>query len=198
MTRDRLAHVCTMDNIFELLFTIVVGIFWLFGSQLFKNRDDSDSDRPAQPQRKKKREGEPMLTDFDQRQREIREAIRRKIAERRQETKPEPTTAREPAQARLFSLDDGDTYEQEMQQRLQAIESTKRKAEALREQAAYAADNDYAEAAESTERSEGAVFTGPVRSALKNPRAARAAFIDGEVLGKPVALRQASGRGFEA
>ena len=192
-----------MNDILEVLFTIVIAFFWLFGGHFFKNRDDSTSDRPDRSRRDKKQEDEPILTNFDQRQQKTNPAPAT-AEERVPQPKVQPVRSPEPQNEVIdepfvtiepvFQATHDTAFEQEMQQRLQAIEATKRKAEALKKQAAQVAPDHYgADPRENAEPKSG-ILLGPVRSELKNPRAARAAFIYGEVLGEPVGLRNAAQR----
>lgn len=91
-----------------------------------------------------------------------------------------------------FSWEESDNaYENSMQAKLRRIEETKRKAEQLKKQAAQnrgAADGQKKRGRQRT----GGYFTGTVRESLKDPQAARVAFIYGEVLGQPISLRKGS------
>ena len=75
-----------MGDILEIIFAIVAGFFWLFGSSLFKRREVDESSQPTSPQRRNRRESDSLSSEQEARQREIREAIRRKIEERRQQS----------------------------------------------------------------------------------------------------------------
>ena len=82
----------------------------------------------------------------------------------------------------------GVQYEAQMQVRLQQIEATKRRAEVLKRQASrpVKASKNQGKQKRSTR---GGLLSGSVRSVLRDPGAARTAFVYGEVLGKPVGLR---------
>lgn len=209
-----------MGDILELIFALVVGFFWLFGGALFRQREGDESSQPAAPRQKKQRGGESSSSDPEARQREIREAILRKIQERRQEsdsrpvileTKPtyaetaaapqkevaEPATsiksAAEKTKEGEFSWEmEGNPYALEMQKRLQEIEATNRRAAALTKEVRQATQDHYAidrdKSAKSAQR-EVALSVGSARSALKNPENVRAAIVYGEILGKPIGLR---------
>jgi len=189
-----------MGDIIEIIFALVAGAFWLFGSSFFKSREEEPQDYT--PPKRRSRPA-PVNREQDARQREIREAIRRKIEERRQKSEPastpapryteqpEPTVVySEPEQP--FYVETANAYEQEMQQRLEAIEATKRKAEALKKKAAQATHVSSRTDSSRASSRESAIFTGSVRSSLRNPQAARAAFIYGEVLGKPMSLQKSA------
>jgi hypothetical protein len=90
----------------------------------------------------------------------------------------------------VFSWDESaSAYDDTMQARLKRIEETKRQAEKLRRQAAER-ENATDEKIKRREHRTGGYFTGTVRDTLQDPRAARVAFIYGEVLGRPVSLRK--------
>lgn len=202
-----------MESIFEVIVALVIGAFWLFGSSPFKNREEA-----PEPRQRRKRTAES--SDDEVRQREVREAIRRKIEERRQqqnspepvpapasgsplqdpfeltleqpETSEEPTVYSKPASNEV--AEDGfyqnvevNTYEQQMQGRLEAIEATKKQAEALKQQLGKnTGDVDPIKGIPELQK---ASFHRSLRSTLKNPRSLRTAFLCKEVLGTPVGLK---------
>lgn len=201
-----------MENIVELVFTIVVGFFWLFGSTLFK-KSEAEPPLPTSSERNKGQNSAPTSDTHETRQREIRESIRRKIAERRQHSETKPVVVSETAprdQEEFFEQPvvvdaaeestegafswnlESTPYIQEMEQRVQEIEATKRKAEALRSKVQRTTSNKEDTDADEDFRQESALSVGAVKYALKNPKTVRAAFVYGEVLGKPVGLRNSS------
>ena len=94
-----------------------------------------------------------------------------------------------------FSWDSSDNaYDEDMEARLRQIEETKRRAERLKRQAdtAHMKNEVGSGARKGRERRSGGYFSGPVRESLADPAAARVAFIYGEVLGRPVGLRDTS------
>lgn len=101
-----------------------------------------------------------------------------------------PTHEAEPQTASGdFSWDQSDNaYEQAMEAQLKQIEATKRQAAALRQKAE--ASRKKTGSRKHRSHTGGAFLSGPVREHLKNPAAARAAFVYGEVLGQPVSLRK--------
>lgn len=212
-----------MENILEVIFTLVFGFFWLFGSTLFKRRENDESQQPTPPRRSRKSESDQESVDSESRQQDIREMIRRKIAERRQQSDSEPLVvvsepepqyrqqyeSVEPQRRVESSVDsvqspketvgetfswnaESNAYEQEMQERLKAIEATRQKAEALRKKVKKVKQGQHGSSHEESTSREGALLFGSVQSALKNPRTVRAAFIYGEILGKPIGLRASS------
>lgn len=194
-----------MDNLFEILVPIIFAAIYFFGNMLSgKSGDDS---APAGPPR---RDEDP---DVVERQRRIQEEIRRKIMERRGqagEGRPEPqasagasrTARSEPSYQSRPAPDhlphSENTYATSMQERLQQIEATKRQAEKLQKQAAARTrqvadrigETAYASTARPSARRHH--LGGSVRSSLRDPAAARAAFIYGEVLGVPVSQKKVS------
>jgi len=207
-----------LEDILKTIGTIVFVAIYFFGNLFFKSKDEDEQRPPTLPRQRGEEDGAA------ERQRQIQEAIRRKIMERRQAaggaTPPQPVaqhreqhkqvaerqketyqraphveaTPHETATDERFSWDESDNvYEQQMQARLQQIEVTKRRAEALKRQAAASSQSsETAERRQSTVR--GGLRSGSVRSVLRNPDAARTAFVYGEVLGKPVGMRE-SGSG---
>ena len=213
----------SLEEILKVVGGIIFAAIYLFGNTIFKSKDEDAPRSPTLPRQSGSEEDEAA-----DRQRQIQEAIRRKILERRQAAGGEAPTSsqpvaqhqerrkevverhkethqraphvepthQEPETDGRFSWDASDNvYEQQMQERLQQIEATKRRAEALKRQAGTSN-----QASETTGRRQstrrGARRSGPVRSVLRDPAAARSAIIYSEVLGKPVSMRT-SGSGIE-
>jgi hypothetical protein len=211
-----------LEEIFKVIIGLVVGGLYLFGNRIFKNSEDEAPRPPNLP-----RESAAAADDDDdltERQRQIQEAIRRKILERRQANEssaPAPTSTAEPISMHRerhkqvleqqkktahrtahpepkavveevderFSWDASDNvYEEQMAARLKQIEATKRQAEALNRKS-RAVSNGSKTTKSQPATTGGRLFSGSVRSTLRNPAAARTAFVYGEVLGKPVGLR---------
>lgn len=84
----------------------------------------------------------------------------------------------------------GAAYDSQMQAQLKRIEATKRQAQKLQKEAAARPDID--KTSHKPNRRSGGYFSGTVRESLRDPQAARVAFIYGEVLGPPVSLRKGS------
>lgn len=218
-----------LEDLLKLVFSLVFGAIYLFGGQIFKGNKE---DKPQQRQTSRKTsKDDPAVNEHEARQQEIREAIRRKIMERRGEknsSEPahqEPSLAQNrdrsvegsatlenkypsatgktvaPAQKTVkadepFSWDISDNvYDKEMQQRLQQIEATKRRAKALKQQIGRRFDPGLQKSDHSKKSVPTGLHSGSVRSTLRNPRTARKAFIYSEILGKPLSLKQ-SGNSF--
>lgn len=213
----------SLEEILKVVGGLVVGVIYLFGNQIFKSKDE---DAPRPPTLPRQSSGsDDAAEDYAARQRQIQEAIRRKIMERRQGTStpassPEPVSAHHERHKQVvqqqkethqraphvdptpeavetdgrFSWDESDNaYEEQMQARLQQIEATKRRAEVLKRQAGLSAKVSKVQG-EAKRSTHGGLLSGSVRSVLRDPGAARTAFVYGEVLGKPVGLRS-SGSG---
>jgi hypothetical protein len=94
-----------------------------------------------------------------------------------------------------FSWDNSDNiYDKQMQVRLREIERTKQRAAKLKKEAAENQKRMSGGPMVSKQKqSQGtSLLSGSVRSSLRDPAAARAAFVYGEVLGAPVSLRKGS------
>ena len=216
----------SLEEILKVVGGLVVGVIYLFGNQIFKSKDENAPRPPTLPRESGGSE-DGAAEDYAARQRQIQEAIRRKILERRQAASG-PASSREPVSAHRerhkkvverhkethqraphveptrevvevddrFTWDTSDNvYEEQMQARLQQIEATKRQAQALKRKASRSAT--VAKGQNQRKHSpRGGLLSGPVRSVLRDPGAARTAFVYGEVLGKPVGLRS-SGCGVE-
>ncbi|MDG1242324.1 MAG: hypothetical protein P8R37_04080 [Opitutae bacterium] len=209
----------SLEEILKVVGGLIFGAIYLFGNQIFKSKDE-DAPGPATLPREPVDSDDDDTAR--QRQRQIQEEIRRKIMQRRQATAtPTSPPERVPAHRERhkqvveqhkethqraphveptpevddrFSWNTSDNvYEEQMQARLEQIEATKRRAQALRRQAGQstAVTKHQVERARSTR---GSFPAGSVRSVLRDPVAARTAFVYGEVLGKPVGLRS-SGSG---
>ena len=211
----------SLEEILKVVGGLIFGAIYLFGNQIFKSKDEDTSGPSTLP-----RESTGSDDDDAARQRQIQEAIRRKIMQRRQATaaptSPEPVSAHRERHKQVveqhkethqraphveptpdasevddrFSWNTSDNvYEEQMQARLEQIEATKRRAEALRRQARRSTTLAKHQV-EQVRSTRGNFPAGSVRSVLRDPVAARTAFVYGEVLGKPVGLRS-SGSGVD-
>jgi hypothetical protein len=205
-----------MEDLFDILIPLVIAGVYFFGNMLSKKSGDESEDGLPMP-RKRERE-----VDYEQaeRQRQVREEIRRKIEARRGEAPPAspgfpnspPVTTAPPEPARMVRERTKQTderihetrkpkpkvvpmpetvdspYGDAMQAQLAQIEATRKKAAALKAQGAAAA-RKLRTRERRTSRVGGFALKGPVRQVLRNPAAARSAFVYGEVFGAPVSLR---------
>ncbi|NCG09145.1 MAG: hypothetical protein GWO81_06210 [Verrucomicrobia bacterium] len=199
-----------MEDLFEILIPLVIAGVYFFGNMLSKKSGDESEEGMPLP-RQREPETDPQEAE---RQRQVREEIRRKIEARRGEAPaspampippPEParavrertkqthervheTQAQKPVAVPVPEVVES-TYDHAMQAQMERIEATRKKAAALRAQSA-ATSRKRLSRERRTSHTGGVGLKGPVRLALRNPGAARAAFIYGEVLGAPVGLRK--------
>ena len=167
-----------MDNILEILIPLIFAGIYFFGN-VFSGKPDEDR-APSIPGGRQ--EEDP---DVIERQRKIEEEIRRKIAERRgEEGSRDPLDAPSSNPAPIQTHSPLSTYESQMQKRLQRIEATRRRAEKLKEQIHINQSNN------TLEQNLPHAVRGSARTSLRNPSAARTAFIYGEILGQPISQRK--------
>jgi hypothetical protein len=167
-----------MDNILEILIPLIFAGIYFFGN-MFSGKSDGDS-APSNPSGRQ--EEDP---DVIERQRKIQEEIRRRIAERRgggdsRSSLDAPSSSPAASQTQPPPA----TYESQMQERLQRIEATERKAEKLKQQVRITRSNT------TFAQNPSRIFRGSARATLRDPSAARAAFIYGEILGQPISQRR--------
>ena len=203
-----------MDNLLEYIVTLLFAAIYFFGN-MFSKKSEDDTESPS------RRETTPQEDpDALDRQRRIQDEIRRKIMERRgQETEtrsqraeaapqatevsqPEPVVARQETPVKsvrrnsdtaTFSWDESDNaYGDQMASQLKLIEATKREAAKLQLKASQFSKVRDSKEGHSKSKRRSNLFSGSVRSSLRDPAAARAAFIYGEVLGQPVSMRKGS------
>ena len=168
-----------MDNILEILIPLIFAAIYFFG-----NMFSGESDGGSAPSNSSGRQEEDP--DVIERQRKIQEEIRRKIAERRGEERSRaPLNAPSAGPAERQSQPEAASYESQMQERLQQIEATKRRAEKLKQQVRITQTNS------TFANNPSRIARGSARSTLRDPSAARTAFIYGEILGQPTSQRKA-------
>ena len=167
-----------MDNILEILIPLIFAAIYFFGN-MFSGKSDGDS---APSSGSGRQEEDP---DVIERQRKIQEEIRRKIAQRRSsEGSRAPIDTASSSQASRQSQPETISYESQMQERLRRIEATEKRAKKLKQQARINRSNTtFAQNPSRRAR-------GSARSTLRDPSAARTAFIYGEILGQPVSQRK--------
>lgn len=207
-----------IDTILENLGPIIFVVIFIVSSFL-KGAGNGDEDENPKPKRRREAPAEdPDALERQRRiQEEIRRKImeRRGQSEPREAPKEvvsEPMVAQEvqaeeqsassekdqPHEAKSkhkstgrFSWDESEeSYGSQMASQLKRIEATKREAEKLQARAAEANASSDRSNSKSRNRRSGSRLSGPVRSSLRDPAAARAAFIYGEVLGQPVSMRK--------
>lgn len=190
-----------MDNIFEYIIPIAFAAIYLFGNKLSEKTKEVFDQQSED-------------TDVDDRQRRIQEEIRRKIMERREvspdqaevwsgrvrrgdASRTSPTNSfpntgygvEEPKSKAELVTSSSDTFASQLKARLEKVEATNRRAQELQK---LGANNLAFTGKNYTKSRTGGLFSDSVRSTLRNPAAARAAFIYGEVLGTPVSQKKAS------
>ena len=167
-----------MDNILEILIPLIFAAIYFFGN-ILSGKSDGDS---APSSGSGRQEEDP---DVIERQRKIQEEIRRKIAQRRSsESSRAPLGSPSSSPAPRQSQPETISYESQMQERLQRIEATEKRAKKLKQQARINRSNT------TFAHNPSRVARGSARSTLRDPSAARTAFIYGEILGQPVSQRK--------
>ena len=169
-----------MDNILEILIPLIFAAIYFFGN-MFSGKSDGDS---APSSGSGRQEEDPDVIERQRKIQEMRE-IRRKIAQRRSsEGSRAPLGSPSSSQASRQSQPETASYESQMQERLRRIEATEKRAKKLKQQAGITRSNTtFAQNPSRRAR-------GSARSTLRDPSAARTAFIYGEILGQPVSQRK--------
>ena len=167
-----------MDNILEILIPLIFAAIYFFGN-MFSGKSDGDS---APSSGSGRQEEDP---DVIERQRKIQEEIRRKIAQRRSsEDSRAPLGSPSSSPVPRQSQPETASYESQMQERLQRIEATEKRAKKLKQQSRINRSNTTF--VDNLPR----IAKRSARSTLRDPSAARAAFIYGEILGQPISQRK--------
>ena len=169
-----------MDNILEILIPLIFAAIYFFGN-MFSGKSDGDS-APSIPGGRQ--EEDPDVIERQRRIQDMRE-IRRRIAERRGgEDSRSPLDAPSSSPAPSQTQPPPATYESQMQERLRRIEATERRAEKLKQQVRITQTNS------TFAQNPSRISRGSARATLRDPSAARAAFIYGEILGQPISQRK--------
>jgi hypothetical protein len=158
--------------------------------KIMERRQAAETPQRAEPVRE--------MSASDQQQRERRRALEAERGQKEVAKKVTPPPVRRQAEPptmvmkesdRGFNWDaSDDIYDSKIEQQLQRIEATKRQAELLKKKVPVYGAKAKREKSSSSSRT----FSGPIRSHLQDPAAARVAFIYGEVLGQPVSERKQS------
>jgi hypothetical protein len=189
-----------MDSLLEIIGPLVIAAIYFLANAFSKKEDADDG---SSPQR-----GEQDFEDADFQRLVQEDERRRDIVRRRQSGQDSQTVQVETLQERapvpspvIQRQDDGggfswnesdDSYDNQMERQLKKIEATKRKAAQLMSKTAQGGAQSAKETDSSRQGRKKSSF-GSVRSSLKNPGAARSAFIYGEVLGPAVSQRKTTG-----
>ena len=169
-----------MDNILEILIPLIFAAIYFFGN-MFSGKSDGDS-TPSIPGGRQ--EEDPDVIERQRRIQDMRE-IRRRIAERRGgEDSRSPLDAPSSSPAPSQTQPPPATYESQMQERLRRIEATERRAEKLKQQVRITQTNS------TFAQNPSRISRGSARATLRDPSAASAAFIYGEILGQPISQRR--------
>jgi hypothetical protein len=210
-----------MDNLLDYIIPIVFAAIYFFGNMLSKGGDDAEApparrvsrdEDPDVLERQRRIQEEIRRKILERRNAtnpapDAAPAPQRQTAEFSREHSPAHSPAAESARQRHIaetarqrhpaelaqpepSSTQPDAYETEMQAKLRQIEATERQAQKLAKQARAARQQSSSAATPSgaqTSRSK----RGPVRAILRDPAAARAAFIYSEVMGPPISQRKA-------
>ncbi len=167
-----------MDNIIEILIPLIFAGIYFFGN-IYSGKSDGDS-APSIPDGRQKED-----PDIIERQRKIQEEIRRKIAQRRGgEGSRVPLDSPNSGPMLRQSQSETASFESQMQERLKRIEATKRRAEKLKEQVHINKNSN------TLEQNPPRLACGSARATLRDPSAARTAFIYGEILGQPISQKR--------
>ena len=169
-----------MDNILEILIPLIFAAIYFFGN-MFSGKSDGDS---APSSASGRQEEDPDVIERQRKIQEMRE-IRRKIAQRRSsEGSRAPLDVPSSGPAPRQSQPETASYESQIQERLRRIEATEKRAKKLKQQAGITRSNT------TFEQNPSRRARGSARSTLRDPSAARTAFIYGEILGQPVSQRK--------
>ena len=169
-----------MDNILEILIPLIFAAIYFFGN-MFSGNSDGDS---APSNSSSHQEEDPDVIERQRRIQDMRE-IRRRIAEGRggedsRSPLNAPSSSPTPSQTQTPLA----TYESQMQERLQQIEATERRAEKLKQQVRITQTNS------TFAQNPSRIIRGSARATLRDSSAARTAFIYGEILGQPISQRR--------
>lgn len=207
-----------MDNILEILVPLIFAAIYFFGNMFGKSKEEGDAS-PVRPERRpagdeeaaerQRNIQEEIRRKIMERRRasgsgeraapapsslqrsEPQKQMREVVPDRQDEPPPLMPAQREAAkqsESSTFTWDKSDdAYGGQIEAKLKRIEATKRQAERLKKEASYQIGKAEPKKSQSDT---GGYFKGTVRESLQDPRAARAAFIYGEVLGRPISLKK--------
>jgi hypothetical protein len=189
-----------MDNFFEIIGPLIFFVIYIVG-KLFSKKDDAEDKQPA-PRQRSRQEQDAEDADY---QRNEQEGMMEQLLQSGQivqEARAEPPVIPslsmerrevEKNESRGSAWDNiDDSYDEEMERQLKKIETTKRNAAKFQSELTQSGIQSTGEIGSSRKPRKKSHF-GSVRSSLKDPGAARSAFIYGEVLGQPISLRKTTG-----
>jgi hypothetical protein len=205
-----------VDNLLEFIVPVIFAAIYFFGNMLSKGADDeSEPKRPlvgedpdvAERQRRIQEEIRRKIMERRSAKGSTGEAEPPRpqpsaqprpdlVEAEAQRSRPQPTDwqssvgeVERPRSQPSDSVADVYAFDNDIEAKLQQIEATKRRAEKLKKQArASSSSVEPVQASAGLSHRRG--LRGSVRSTLRDPAAARAAFIYGEVLAPPVSQRK--------
>ena len=189
-----------MDNFFEIIGPLIFFVIYIVG-KLFSKKDDAEDKQPV-PRQRSRQEQDAEDADY---QRHEQEGMMEQLLQSGQivqEARAEPPVIPslsmqrrevEKNESRGSAWDNtDDSYDEEMERQLKKIEITKRNAAKFQSESTQSGSQSTGEIGSSRKPRKKSHFRS-VRSSLKDPVAARSAFIYGEVLGQPISLRKTTG-----
>ncbi len=189
-----------MDNFFEIIGPLIFFVIYIVG-KLFSKKDDAEDKQPA-PRERSRQEQDAEDADYQRNQQEGMMEQLLQSGQIVQEARAEPPVIPslsmqrrevEKNESRVSAWDNTvDCYDEEMERQLKKIETTKRNAAKFQSESTQSGSQSTGEIGSSRRPRKKSHF-GSVRSSLKDPVAARSAFIYGEVLGQPISLRKTTG-----
>ena len=199
-----------MENLLEILVPLIFAAVYFFSNLLSnKSEDQEDSSAPRRPPSSGGERG--PAEDLAERQRQVQEAIRRKILERRAAAEEAPSAplaapqqasrAEPPAHSASPVVPQPVAerdYQQAIDARLQQIEASQRRAEALQRAARSKSSSAPYQPRRSGRSAARGAHSAPVRQRVRVPSTARTGLIYAEILGKPVSLRSRDSGRFDA
>jgi hypothetical protein len=190
-----------MDNFFEIIGPIIFFVIYIVG-KLVSKKGDAEDKQPAPRQRSRQEQ--------DAEEAEYQRLEQEGMLEQLWQSEQIAQTARaEPPAIPSLSMqrreveknefrgsawdESEDSYDDERECQLKKIETTKREAQQTQSKSNQRGVQSTGEIGSSRKPRKKKSSFGSVRSSLKDPSAARSAFIYGEVLGQPISLRKTTG-----
>ena len=201
-----------MENLFEIIIPLIFAVIYFLSTVFGKSQNKEDSEeiddeeferaleaeaaehrRIAQEEARNRAEQLPPEPPEPQQRHQQDQRVNRgpNLATPFQQTRRPATSSPTPPPTPWETANEmEDAYETAMQAQLEKIEATRQQAEKLKQQAQSGQTKTSASGRSRTTASIG--LSGSVRDNLKDPKAARLAFIYGEVLGPPVSQRKSN------
>jgi hypothetical protein len=189
-----------MDNFFEIIGPLIFFVIYIVG-KLFSKKDDAEDKQPV-PRQRSRQEQDAEDADYQRHEQEVMMEQLLQSGQIVQEARAEPPVIPslsmqrrevEKNESRGSAWDNtDDSYDEEMERQLKKIEITKRNAAKFQSESTQSGSQSTGEIGSSRKPRKKSHFRS-VRASLKDPVAARSAFIYGEVLGQPISLRKTTG-----